>query len=430
MTNVLLDIALLGDGFRHPQKRTGIYRVAQALAPLLAAAPGCHLTLCASHGPGAARAAATATPGLRGVPFARRPGLDTVSDWRQAAFDAVGEGDTSAALLTRPVRKAAHLLDTAVGATARPVQARALAQADVYHSLLDALPPQTQGLTRFLTVYDLIPLLLTHHFRQKNSAAHIAHFQNILDSLRPEDSVLAISQATKDDLCRMTGHDPARVFVTPLAADPALFQPVPDEAARAAARSKYGLPDAPYFLGLSTLAPHKNFDHVIRCFARTVQEQSDMNGVSLVLVGAKGWDYDAIFDAIDAAPAVRERVLLPGRVEDADLAALYSGALAFVYMSIYEGFGLPPLEAMQCGVPVITSNTSSLPEVVGEAGTTLDPADADGLCAALWNVYQDKGLRRLMAQKSLVRAREFSWERCAAQTVAAYQSALSGTPSA
>ena len=237
--------------------------------------------------------------------------------------------------LTRPLRKAVHLLDTAAGATARPVQPHALAEADVYHSLLDALPPQTAGLTRFLTVYDLIPLLLTHHFRQKGSAAHVAHFQAILDSLRPDDCVLAISQATKNDLCSMTGHDPARVFVTPLAADPALFHPVPDETECAAARRRYGLPDAPYFLGLSTLAPHKNFDHVIRCFARAVQEQPDMDGVFLVLVGAMGWDYDAIFDAIQAAPAVRERVLLPGRVEDADLAALYSGALAlcvYVYL--------------------------------------------------------------------------------------------------
>jgi glycosyltransferase involved in cell wall biosynthesis len=122
---------------------------------------------------------------------------------------------------------------------------------------------------------------------------------------------------------------------------------------------------------------------------------------------------------------VRDRIVMTGYVAEDDLAPLYSGALAFVYPSLYEGFGLPPLEAMQCGTPVITSNTSSLPEVVGDAGIMVDPLDQDALCDALSRVHGSAALRRELSRRSLARARQFSWERCIDQTLAAYRTALS-----
>ena len=175
-------------------------------------------------------------------------------------------------------------------------------------------------------------------------------------------------------------------------------------------------------LSLNTLEPRKNVEHSVRCFVRAVEE-ARLDGLTFALAGPVGWDYGQILETV-ADPRVRQRVQLIGYVDDGDLAALYSGALAFLFMSHYEGFGLPPLEAMQCGTPVITSNTSSLPEVVGDAGITLAPNDEDGLCQSIVDVYRDASLRQAMSSKSLDRARRFSWERCTSETLAAYKAAL------
>ena len=191
-------------------------------------------------------------------------------------------------------------------------------------------------------------------------------------------------------------------------------------------RERYGIPPgSPYLLSLSTLEPRKNLAHTIRSFAAIVQSNA-APGLHLVLAGGKGWLFDDIIYEIKlAGTAVRDRIILTGFVEDTDLAPLYSGATAFVFPSLYEGFGLPPLEAMQCGTPVITSNTSSLPEVVGDAGIMLDPKDQDGLCQAMLDVYNKPELRSQMSQKSLAQAAKFSWERCAEETISAYRTAIS-----
>ena len=143
-----------------------------------------------------------------------------------------------------------------------------------------------------------------------------------------------------------------------------------------------------------------------------------------MLVGPKGWDYDLIFKATVEAQNISDYVIFTDFVDDEDLSPLYSGAMAFIYLSLYEGFGLPPLEAMQCGAPVITSNTSSLPEVVGDAGKMFDPMDTDGVCQAILDVYSGPELREKMRQRSLERAKLFGWERCTRETIAAYQTAL------
>jgi glycosyltransferase involved in cell wall biosynthesis len=157
-----------------------------------------------------------------------------------------------------------------------------------------------------------------------------------------------------------------------------------------------------------------------------VREQS-LHELRLVLVGAKGWDYDRIFEVIESFDIPRSYIILTGYVADEDLAALYSGALAFIYLSLYEGFGLPPLEAMQCGVPVITSNTSSLPEVVGDAGIMVDPRDENAICQSIFDVYRDQSLRDQMSRRSIERAQLFSWDRTVHETIAAYKLAI-GNP--
>ncbi|MFZ0751992.1 MAG: glycosyltransferase family 1 protein, partial [Pyrinomonadaceae bacterium] len=181
-----------------------------------------------------------------------------------------------------------------------------------------------------------------------------------------------------------------------------------------------------YFLSLAAPQPRKNLAHLIRCFFRLLEEQPGLD-VKLVLAGSKsqGWMYDEVFEAAAAAPKYRDRVAFTGFVADEDLAALYSGALGFIFPSLYEGFGLPPLEAMACGTPVISSDATALPEVVGGAGLMVKPTDEDALCEAMLNLLNDSRLRQELRRKGLERASEFSWQRCAAETVNVYRTAVS-----
>ena len=143
-----------------------------------------------------------------------------------------------------------------------------------------------------------------------------------------------------------------------------------------------------------------------------------------MLVGGSGWKTEKILAALEEAKQVRDAIVLTGFVPDESLPALYSGALAFVYVSRLEGFGLPPLEAMQCGAPVITSNVSSLPEVIGDAGVMVDPDDVDELTAQMLRISQDADWREELSARSLKRAQIFSWKRFGTETLAAYRQAL------
>jgi glycosyltransferase involved in cell wall biosynthesis len=297
----------------------------------------------------------------------------------------------------------------------------ALDDADIFHSTFFPLPAyiyRSSALQRFITIYDMIPVLFPEYFETQITK----NFTEIIRSIRTDDWVIAISQSTKNDFCDRMGFDPSRVFVTPLAASE-LFYRCNDSMQHIQVRRRYRIPDGAYALSLCTFEPRKNIDHTIRCFVRTVREQR-IPDLNLVLVGTKGWDFDRIFSEITSDPEMQSRIIVTGYVPDQDLASLYSNAMMFVYPSLYEGFGLPLLEAMQCGVPVISSNTSSLPEVVGDAGLMVPPTDGDALCQAMLNLYKNSNLRAQMALKSLERSRRFSWEKCARETLVAYKTAL------
>ena len=251
-------------------------------------------------------------------------------------------------------------------------------------------------------------------------------FHRTMRSLRPSDHVHCISESTRNDLLNYLPHlDPSRVFVASLAAEPTVFHAVFDAQAKQTARDRYGIADGPYLLSVCTLEPRKNIDAVVRAFGRVAAERG-MADLQLVLVGARGWNTARIDQAVQAAGGARGRVIVTGFVPDGDLAPLYGGATAFVYPSLYEGFGLPPLEAMACGVPVLTSNTSSLPEVVRDAGLMVDPADVDGLAQAMLTLVRDDGLRRELARRAVARAATFSWPRCVGRVVAEYSRAVAG----
>jgi glycosyltransferase involved in cell wall biosynthesis len=227
-------------------------------------------------------------------------------------------------------------------------------------------------------------------------------------------AVIADSCATRDDLVAAYGVPRDRIHVIYLGRDEALT-PVDDAGELARVRAAYGLGER-YLLYVGTLQPRKNLARVIAAFAR-VCDRVELGGVQLVLAGKKGWLYDDLFAAVERL-GLRGRVAFPGYIPDADLPALLSGGTAFVFPSLYEGFGIPVLEAGGCGVPVITSNTSSLPEVAGDAALLVDPHDVEAIAEAMYRLVTDEALRAELTRRGLENVKRFSWEKCARETLA------------
>jgi glycosyltransferase involved in cell wall biosynthesis len=229
--------------------------------------------------------------------------------------------------------------------------------------------------------------------------------------------VLVPSESTRRDVLRLLGLDPARVRVIPYAAG-SRFRPSPQGAPRVLER--YGV-RPPYVLYVGTIEPRKNIPRALRAFARVAGSLPEHR---FVLVGQRGWKYGEVVREANRPP-IAGRVIMPGYVPEEDLPALYAEATAFVYPSLYEGFGLPVVEAMACGTPVITSRTSSLGEIAGEAALLVEPLDEAGLADALSRVLSDGRLRERLVAAGRRRAAEFSWERTGRETAAAYREAAS-----
>jgi glycosyltransferase involved in cell wall biosynthesis len=436
---IIYDISWLGESYLESAAASGVSRVIENVATGLVASPECEVSFCASRSLKAVRGSLDylkSQPKFEGVPFLatktaklskaldnRLRDLNTEIDGA-AVTDLLRNQDLSWAsakklkLHKRIERQVLARSGRAVEEQ-KPFDLRWLARADIFHSPIHPVPRQVRGVRRFLTFYDIIPILYPGFC----VPGQLKFTNAVLQSIESEDWVICISQATRNDLCNHVSIDPARVFVTHLAAAPELFYPCDDRERIASARTQYHIPDGPYILSLNNLEPRKNIGHVVRCFAKLVQEEN-INDLNLVLVGAKGWLYDEILETISAYDSLRDRIIVTDYVADEHLAALYSDALAFVFPSFYEGFGLPALEAMQCGVPVITSNTSSLPEVVGDAGLMVEPEDVDGLCDAILQVYRSAFLREAMSRKSLERSKQFSWDKSVQETISAYKVAL------
>jgi glycosyltransferase involved in cell wall biosynthesis len=218
--------------------------------------------------------------------------------------------------------------------------------------------------------------------------------------------VLADSQATANDLTQFYGTRPDKIRVV----YPGVTPPPIGNTAIEAAHQKYGLPER-YFLFIGTLQPRKNIARIVQAYARwKAAHPNDPAG--LVLAGGKGWLYDPAWTAgIDG-------VSLPGYIDDADKGALYAGALGLVFPTLYEGFGFPVIEAMHCGTPVIASNTSSLPELVGEAGLLVNPLDVQAIATAMSQISDDEQLRHALREQGYQQARRFTWEMAAEQVLA------------
>lgn len=281
--------------------------------------------------------------------------------------------------------------------------------ATLFHATEHLLPPLR--VPTVMTVHDLIYERYPQHHKRKNYWYLRATMPLYC---RRADALIAISEATRADLAHYYGIDPARVTVIPEAAAPHFRPQMPAQVA--AVRRRYELP-ARYLLAVGTIEPRKNLGRLVDACG-PLFEAGLVDG--LVLVGGKGWLTEAFFDHLAQVPW-RERVVLPGFVADEDLPAVYAGAECTVQPSLYEGFGLPVLEAMACGSPVCASAAGSLPEVGGDAASYFDPEDVSAITAAVRAVLEDDLLRARLAARGVARAAAYSWTRAAEQTIAVYR---------
>ena len=236
--------------------------------------------------------------------------------------------------------------------------------------------------------------------------------------LRRANVILADSQATRNDLARLLAIDPARVELVYPGVEPR-FCPLPT-ATTEPVRRRLSLPDH-FVLFVSTLEPRKNLVRLLEAFAQIVQ--TDNSNLHLVIAGRRGWLYEDIFAAIDRLQ-LRERVRLLDYVHDNDLPALYNLAAAFAYPSIYEGFGIPPLEALACGTPTVVADNSSLPEVVADAAVLVSAEDVGSIASGIARVVSDAALRARLRAVGPAQARKFTWEQAAQRVLACYQRAV------
>ena len=240
------------------------------------------------------------------------------------------------------------------------------------------------------------------------------HFLN--ETVRRADHILVISECTRNDiLSRYGSHLESRIHLTYLAADET-FAPPPAEIADEV-RDRHNLPPQ-YILSVATLEPRKNLDRLLDAFIRI----ADSVPHTLVLTGAKGWKSDHLAEKVERS-GFSDRIQLLGYVDGADLPSLYFLADVFCFPSLFEGFGLPIVEAMACGCPVMTSTTSCMPEVAGDAGVLVDPLDVEAMGQTLLELLRDPNRRQALSTKGMERANRFSWETCAKETLAVYERA-------
>ncbi|RLC80643.1 MAG: glycosyltransferase family 1 protein [Chloroflexi bacterium] len=293
-------------------------------------------------------------------------------------------------------------------------------QASLYHSPY-YLMPYRSGVPTVVTIYDFIPLLYPTYFSFLNRL--IFRWATIL-ALRVSAVAIVLSQATARDLRRFFAQYISRVEIIPAASDPR-FRPQPaGEVERI--RRKYAISEG-YILYLGINKPHKNLTRLIEAWAQICKWRVASGKWQLIIAGA--WDprYPEPKQRAEEL-GLGDSVRFLGPVPEDDLPALYAGATLFVFPSLYEGFGLPVLEAMACGTPVACSNASSLPEVVGDAALTFDPADSSAIARAITRVLADAELRQVLRERGLAQAAGFSWERTAAKTLEVYRRAAGNKP--
>jgi glycosyltransferase involved in cell wall biosynthesis len=288
---------------------------------------------------------------------------------------------------------------------------------DVFHSPDYLLPPLRQG-KKVVTVHDL-SFLRYPEAAEPSLRAYLS--ASVRRSVREADLVLGDSESTRQDVIELLGVDRDRVEVVYPGVGQA-FRAIEDQHHLAVVRELYAL-ERPFILNVGTLEPRKNLATLLDAYAALRRRGLEHR---LVIAGGRGWLYDGVLRRVEEL-SLKEDVLFLGYVAEEHLPALYCLADLLVFPSLYEGFGLPPLEAMACGTPVITSDSSSLPEVVGEAGLMVPAQDPEALAEAIAMLLADPGLREDLVRKGLSRASQFTWQAAGEKLLAIYQGLHEGT---
>jgi glycosyltransferase involved in cell wall biosynthesis len=268
------------------------------------------------------------------------------------------------------------------------------------------------------TIHDLSFEHLPETFKRRSRAQLRL---TVRRTARRATQLIAPSEFTRRDLIETYHISPHRISVIPLAASPQ-FRPVTEPGEVERVKRLYHI-EGDYVLAVGSIQPRKNLVRLVEAYSLLRRRRGRFKLPQLVLVGKKAWLYGETLRRVEER-GVADSVLLTGYVSEADLPALYTGALCFAYPSIFEGFGLPPLEAMSCGTPVLTGDRTSLPEVVGDAALRVDPYDAGAIADALIRLVGDEALRADLSARGLHRARQFDWRETARMTLEVYRKAM------
>lgn len=287
---------------------------------------------------------------------------------------------------------------------------------DLLHGMAFATPAAARCPT-VVTVHDLSFLRFPQAFRRANRA-YLSAFTKL--SARRATRVIVGAESTRRDVIELCGAQPERVVTVPYGVTDAFTAAPPEEAATF--RRRKGLPDE-FILFLGTLEPRKNISRLIDAYATLRKREAPRAVPKLVIAGGKGWFYENLFAQVSQL-GLGEHVLFTGYVPGDELVWWYRSALMFVFPSLFEGFGLPVLEALACGAPTITSNVSSLPEVAGNAALLIKPDDTESLVGAMKRLLDEPALRAALAQAGPQQAKQFPWSRTATETAAVYRDAL------
>ena len=288
----------------------------------------------------------------------------------------------------------------------------------LYHSTGHLLP-RLRTMRTVFTLHDVIPFLFPEHHLWQNKI----FFEIMLPRfLQHADAIIAVSRNTKRDALRVLNLPPEKIHVISEGIDDQ-FSPVTDPQQLAAVRQRYNLPQR-FVLTVGTLEPRKNHTMLLHAFGALLATEPD---VVLAIAGKHGWLYQDFLAALDNS-GLEPHVRLLNRVPDADLPALMSAASVFAFPSLYEGFGLPPLEAMACGTPVLCSTAASLPEVVGEGGWLLNPLAPAEWTRAMQRLLSEPEARSTLIERARKQAANFTWRKTAIATRAVYQQLLQSEP--
>jgi glycosyltransferase involved in cell wall biosynthesis len=294
-----------------------------------------------------------------------------------------------------------------------PVEAFA-GRADLFFATDFALPPTLPRARSAIFIHDLT------YIRVPDAAvpALVAYLSAVVPrALKRADVVIVNSEATKADIIDIYGTPSEKIATIQFGVHPHF---TPSNKPLSTLRAKYGLPPQPYILAVGTVQPRKNYKRLVEALAVLRAEGTD---AALVIAGGKGWMETPIFDTVTRL-GLEPHVKFLGYVDDSDLPALYTHAAAFAMPSLYEGFGLPVLEAMACGTPVVTSSVSSLPEAAGDAALLVDPTDVEAIADALRRILTDTALAQSLRAKGLAHVMPYTWGRTAAQLADAFAVAL------